>query len=119
MHADISEVVAGSEVWKITLQNVTKGQSFTTTVPYPSTHATAEWIEETPTVIGTGGVGLAALPNLTNPAFDNAKVNGQPAGLKSSEAIQLIDSNGNVIGTPSAPDAQADGFRVCTWATSC
>jgi hypothetical protein len=119
MHASISELVTGSNVWTITLQNVTKGQSFTQTVPYPSTHATAEWIEETPTLIGTDGVGLAALPNLSNPSFDNAKVNGQAAGLKSSEAIQLIDSNGSVIGTPSAPDAQADGFSACTWATSC
>src|SRR6478752_8290923 len=37
MHADISEVVAGANLWKITLQNVTRGQTFTTTVPYAST----------------------------------------------------------------------------------
>ena len=30
---------------------------------------------------------------------------------------QLIDSNGNVIGAPSAPDAQLDGFGLCAWAT--
>jgi hypothetical protein len=119
MHADIHELVPNSEVWSITLQNVTKGQSFTQTVPYPSTHATAEWIEETPTLIGTDGVGLAALPNLSNPAFRSATVNGANAGLKSSEAIDLIDSNGNVIGAPSAPNGTADGFSVCTWATSC
>ena len=29
MHADISEVVAGANLWKITLQNVTRGQTFT------------------------------------------------------------------------------------------
>jgi hypothetical protein len=119
MHADIHELVPNSNVWSITLQNVTKGQSFTQTVPYASTHATAEWIEETPTLIGTDGVGLAALPNLSNPAFANATVNGANAGLKSSEAIDLIDSNGNVIGAPSAPNGSANGFSVCTWATSC
>jgi len=119
MHADIHELVPNSNVWSITLQNVTKGQSFTQTVPYASTHATAEWIEETPTLIGSGGVGLAALPNLSNPAFSNATVNGANAGLKSSEAIDLIDSNGNVIGTPSAPNGSANGFSACTWATSC
>src|SRR5689334_20367953 len=43
MHADITEVAAGSDLWTITLQNVTRGQTFTQTVPYPSTHATAEW----------------------------------------------------------------------------
>jgi len=117
-HADITEVAANSNVWKITLTNTTKGQTFTTTVPYSSTHATAEWIEETPLLIGTNA-GFAALPNLTNPAFDNARTNGQAANLKSSEIMQLIDNNGKVIGTPSAPDAQADGFAACTWSTSC
>jgi Peptidase A4 family len=119
MHASISEVVDSSDVWNITLQDVTKGESFSTTVPYPSTHATAEWIEETPLVIGTSGTGLAALPNLSNPAFSNATVNGANAGLKSSEEIQLINSSGAVIGTPSAPNSTANGFSVCAWATSC
>jgi hypothetical protein len=119
MHASISEVVSGADVWNITLQDVTKGESFSTTVPYPSTHATAEWIEETPLVIGTGGTGLAALPNLSNVPFSNATVNGANAGLKSSEEIQLTDSSGNVIGTPSAPNGSANGFTACAWATSC
>jgi len=119
MHADITEAVSGANVWKITLQNVTRGQTFTTTVPYSSSHATAEWIEETPLTFGTGGAGLAALPNLTNPAFDLARTNGAPAALKASEEIQLTDANGRVIGAPSAPDAQADGFAVCAWASSC
>src|SRR5947209_9746945 len=93
MHSDISEVVAGSNVWKITLQDVTKGENFSTTVPYTSTHATAEWIQETPVVIGTDGTGFAALPNLTTNSFSAAKTNGANAGLKASEELQLIDGN--------------------------
>src|SRR3954454_17832001 len=119
MHASIAEAVAGSNVWKITLQNVTTGQTFTTTVPYSSTHATAEWIEETPLTFGTGGAGLAALPNLSNVPFSAATTNGANAGLKASEEIQLVDSTGKVIGTPSAPNASANGFTACAWATSC
>ena len=111
MHASISEVATGSDLWNITLTDVTKGQTFTTTVPYPSTHGSAEWIEETPLVFGTGGVGLAALPNLSNPAFTSATANGAAAGLKSSEQIQLTDSNGNVIGTPSAPNRRRDRIQ--------
>src|SRR4051794_26924538 len=80
MHAGISEVAPLSDLWNITLQNVTTGQSFTRTVPYASTHATAEWIEETPLLIGTNA-GLAALPNLTTTTFDLGTVNGAPAGL--------------------------------------
>jgi Peptidase A4 family len=118
MHASIAELVPDSDVWTITLQDVTRNETFTQSVPYPSTHLTAEWIEETPLLIGSDA-GFASLPNLTSPAFDLATVNGQPANLDPSEEIQLIDSNGNVIGTPSAPDSEADGFNACTWATSC
>jgi hypothetical protein len=118
MHATISEVVNDADVWNIAIQDVTKGESFSTTVPYPSTHATAEWIEETPLEIGTNA-GFAALPNLTNPAFSSGSVNGSAVKLTTSEEMQLIDSNGNVIGTPSAPNAAGSGFDACTWATSC
>jgi hypothetical protein len=118
MHSSIAEAVAGSNVWTITLQDVTRNETYSTTVPYSSSHLTAEWIEETPLILGTGA-GFAALPNLTSPNFDLATTNGSPANLKASEEMQLIDSNSNVIGTPSAPDSDTDGFAACTWATSC
>ncbi|HLX20784.1 MAG TPA: G1 family glutamic endopeptidase [Gaiellaceae bacterium] len=118
MHASIAELVADSNVWTITIQDVTRNESYSITVPYSSTHLTAEWIEETPLVIGTNA-GFASLPNLTSPVFDNATTNGAPANLKSSEQMDLIDSNSNVIGAPSAPDPDADGFNACTWATTC
>ena len=109
MHADITEAVSGSNVWKITLKDVTRNETFTQTVPYSSTHATAEWIEETPLELGTSP-GLSALPNLSNTSFDFGTTNGAPAALKASEEMVLTDSNGNVIGTPSAPDSDLDGF---------
>jgi Peptidase A4 family len=118
MHASIAETVPNSNVWVIMLQDVTRNETFTQTVPYSSTHATAEWIEETPLILGTNA-GFAALPNLTSPAFDLATVNGRPANLNTSEGMYLIDPNSHVIGSPSAPDPDADGFNACTWATSC
>jgi hypothetical protein len=118
MHASVSELVNDADVWNITITDITKNETFTTTVPYPSTHATAEWIEETPLEIGTDA-GFAALPNLTNPAFSSGAVNGAAVKLTTSEQMQLIDSNSNVIGTPSAPNAAGSGFDACTWATSC
>jgi hypothetical protein len=118
MHASLAELVADSNLWTITLQDLTRGETFTQLVPYPSTHLTAEWIEETPLLLGTNA-GFAALPNLTNPAFTSATVNGHSASLTASEEMQLIDSNDNVIGAPSAPNTTRDGFSACTWATSC
>ena len=120
MHAAIAETVPDSNVWTITLQDVTRNETFTMTVPYSSTHLTAEWIEETPLVIDTSGSGFAALPNLTKTPFDLATVNGAVANLNASEEIQLVDSNTNaVIGDPSAPDKDVDGFAACAWATTC
>jgi Peptidase A4 family len=118
MHASLAEVVPDSNVWTITLQDVTRNESFTQTVPYTSTHATAEWIEETPLEIGTNA-GFASLPNLSNPAFTGGTVNGANANLQASEALDLTDSNGNVIGSVSGPNAAKNGFDACTWATSC
>jgi hypothetical protein len=118
MYASISVVAHTTSVWKIVLKDLTDNESFTKTVPYPSTHLTAEWIEETPLILGTGG-GFAALPNLTTVTFDNATVNGASANLKPAQEIQLINSSGTVIADPSSPDASNDGFNVCAWATSC
>jgi Peptidase A4 family len=118
MHASLSEVIGDSNAWTITIQDLTRGESFTTTVPYSSSHATAEWIEETPLEIGTDA-GFAALPNLSNPGWTSATVNGASAGLKSSEEMDLTDSSGNVIGAPSAPNSTANGFDECTWASTC
>ena len=118
MHASISETSAAPEVWTITLKDLTRHESYSTTVPYSSSQDTAEWIEETPLVIDTNG-GFAPLPNATPAHFDLARTNGAAAGLKSSEQIDLVDSNGKVIGAPSAPDSDADGFNDCAWAGSC
>ena len=118
MHASIAESVPDSNVWTITLQDVTRNESFSQTVPYTSTHATAEWIEETPLEIGTNA-GFASLPNLSNPVFTSGTVNGANANLQASEALDLTDSNGNVIGSVSGPNAAGNGFDACTWTTSC
>jgi hypothetical protein len=115
MSASITQTAPG--VWSITLTDVTENENFSTTVPYSSTEGSAEWIEETPLDIGTNA-GFAALPNLTKVPFSNATANGAAANLQTSEEMQLIDSNGNVIGAPSAP-LSTTSFDDCAWASSC
>lgn len=118
IHVAIGETLP--EVWSITVQNQTTGQTFHTTTPYSSSYATAEWIEETPVVISSSGqVGVGPLPNLTNVNFDHSLTNGKTAGLTASEEIQLVDANRAPLATPSAPDADADGFNVCAYSGSC
>src|SRR4051794_18889268 len=72
--------------WKIQMDNLTTGKGFTRSTPYPSTGLSAEWIEETPLLLGTDP-GFSALPNLSVVPFTNATVNGAPANLKASEEM--------------------------------
>lgn len=118
MKVSIAETVP--EVWTITMTNVTTGQSWNTTVPYTSTYGTAEWIEETPVVLGgSGGAQVGPLPNLGTVHFDQATANGANAALTPAQAIQLVDFNNKVLATPSNPDSTADGFNDCAYTTSC
>jgi hypothetical protein len=116
MHASITQLLP--ELWKITLQDLTTRKSHTLRVPYSSTQDSAEWIEETPLILGANA-GFAALPQLSSPNFDHATVNGSAAHLKPAQAIDLINSSGRTIAVPSAPDPDRDGFNACTWARSC
>jgi hypothetical protein len=61
--------------WSIVIDNLTTGRKFSTSTPYASSMDTAEWIEETPLVIGTGGTGLAAMPDLGTVRFIRATLN--------------------------------------------
>ncbi|MBV8714800.1 MAG: hypothetical protein JOZ65_07000 [Chloroflexi bacterium] len=118
IHVAITEGTPG--VWTIAVQNQTSGQTFSTTTPYSSTYATAEWIEETPVVVSNSGqVTVGPMPNLSGAHFDLAQTNSAGAGLVASEELRLVDSTGATLASPSAPDADADGFNVCTFATTC
>lgn len=96
--------------------------SWSTTTPYQSTYATAEWIVETPVIVAVSvppTVGFAPLPNLGTVNFDLATANGAPAGLSSAEQQQLVDLVGNPEATPSSPDPDTDGFNDCSYGSSC
>jgi hypothetical protein len=116
MHAALT--MTAPNVWKIAIKDITHHESFSTTVPYSSTMGSAEWIEETPLIIGSNA-GLAPLPNLTSPHFDHATANGHPAMLNTTQKVDLTNSSGKVVGAPSAPDPDHDGFNACAWAKTC
>jgi hypothetical protein len=105
-------------VWSIVIDNVTTGQSFTTTTPYSSSESTVEWIEETPLEISTSGTALATMPNLSTVGFTGATYNSANPDFQAVDELQLNDNN-TIEATPSAPGATSDSFNDCTWATSC
>jgi hypothetical protein len=116
MYAAISQSSPG--IWKITIKDLTRHESYSRTTSYASTEGTAEWIEETPLVIGSNA-GFAPLPNLSKARFDHATANGHKVKLKASQEIKLTSASGKVVGVPSAPDPDRDGFNACAWVKSC
>lgn len=107
------------ENWTITLKDLTDGQGFTEQTPYSSDYSTAEWITETPVVVGSGGTGVAALPRLGTVHFSKATANGKNAGLVAADEVQLSPSSGVILATPSAPDKAGNAFNDCTYKTTC
>jgi hypothetical protein len=118
IHASVAETSSGGTRWRITLQDLTRHEKFTTTTPYPSSRATAEWIEETPVTISSSGSGIAPLPKLSRTPFSGATVNKHSAHLKRSQRIVLTQGS-RAIGTPSLPTHQGRGFVACSWASRC
>jgi hypothetical protein len=106
-------------LWSIVIKNVTTGKSFSTTTPYSSGMDTAEWIEETPLQIGTSGTGLSAMPDLGSVPFYGATLNGANPNYQAVDEMQLVNSSGAVLATPSAPGSTGNDFNDCTFATSC
>ena len=52
-------------------------------------------------------------------AFNGATVNGAAPKLTAADEMQLVSSSSQVLATPSAPNAAANGFNDCTYATAC
>lgn len=95
-----------SDRWRITLKDGRSG-SFTTIRDYAGPGTSAEWIEEAP-FIGWRFPPLAAHGPVI---FDNAKVNGGMARLSTGDAGAML-RRGVLVDTPSAPDADGNGFAV-------
>lgn len=99
--------------WSIVIDNLTTGQTFSTTTPYTSGMDTAERIEETPLEIGTGGTGLAAMPNLGTVGFTSATLNQATPAFQTIDEMQLVTSSGTIVATPSAPGSAGNSFNDC------
>jgi len=97
--------------WRITLKDSRSG-SFTTVRDYAGPAASAEWIEEAPFV----GWHIPPLAAHGPVVFDNATVNGTRAQLSIADAGAML-RRGVVVDTPSAPDADGNGFAVAQQAT--
>ena len=97
----------GNGTWTIALSDTTQGWSFTTTQAYSGPGASAEWIEEAPTIGGH----VAKLAHYGQALFNPGTVNGGNPGLVLSDGGVMIQRHSQVS-TPSLPDSDTDGFNV-------
>ena len=102
--ATISETTSGA--WTITLRNRTSGASFSTTQAYAGPGASAEWIQEAPTISGR----LTKLARYGSTTF-TATANGGSPGLALRDGGVMVQS-GLRVSIPGAPDAKAGRFTV-------
>jgi len=101
------ENVSGSS-WRITLADLSSGQSFTTTQTYTGPAASAEWILEAP----TGPKGVQKLARYSTTEFWNITLGLNSAAptdvglVYPGEAIAMLKGK-NQISTPSKPTGNA------------
>jgi len=106
-------------VWAIEIRNSTRDWSFSITVPYAAAGATAEWVQEAPLSFGTDGVGQTSLSDYGRVGFDALSVNGASPALTAQQRVEMVDADGAVISSPSAPAAGGDAFDVCFGSGAC
>ncbi len=111
----VSEITTRGD-WSVVIDNLTTSRRFSTRTPYGSSMDTAEWIEETPLIIGTGGTGPAAMPNLGTVHFISASLIGVNPHFQAVDEIQLVTSSGKIV---AAPGPDLAGFNDCIWRMAC
>ena len=116
----IERVSGLAALWRITLENLDTGLSWTTTTPAASMLASARWVVESSMAYDEFGAGYPYLPDLDVTRFDDITLNGANPNLQDAERVRLVPAlTTDVVGTPSLPQPDGDGFAACAWATTC
>jgi hypothetical protein len=118
MRGAVSEVNPALELWRLTLADLTRHETFTKLVSYTSSRATAEWIEETPVTLDSSQAGTAPLPELTRIEFSDASIDGHAALFHPAERV-LLRAGSRARGSPSLPQERGRGFAACSWTDRC
>lgn len=106
-HSNAKGSGGSGQPWTLTMKDETTGQSWSTTLTYKSSLASAEWIEEAPSSSG----GILPLANFGTVTFDPGTANGGNPGLTQSNAVIMYDPNGQTSNV-SVPDRDTDGFNA-------
>jgi hypothetical protein len=116
MTVAISESSPGQ--WAISMKNSTRGWTWAKTIPYASTHSSAEWIHEAPTLIAqtllanTGTTRFGPTSTYTDGTGTHTIAEGDPT---------LINLSPGLINEATTSPLAADGqsFNVCAYQQTC
>lgn len=116
----IERVAGVPGLWRLTLKNLSNGRTWTRTTPGASLLASARWGVESWVNEDTFGEGISRLPDLAPIRFDHLTLNGSNPRLRPEERVVFVPAlTENVVGLPSLPQADGNGFAACSWATTC
>lgn len=110
--ASINMLNDEADLWLLQLTDLTNGETFCKTVNYNSTHLSAEWIVERPTLNGQ----ISRLSNFGNLTFTEAYVNINhnvlPLAQTSFSQIHMTDHSNNQLTTVSQITPDGKCFTV-------
>jgi len=111
----IAEQGTATNTWLVSFRNNTTGQSYQLTVNYASTLSSAEWIEELPATELTNSISLP-LDNFGLVLFNGVSATRNGSSLTASalgaQAYTLVNTNDQVLATPSALGSDGESFSV-------
>ncbi|MDP9265079.1 MAG: G1 family endopeptidase, partial [Chloroflexota bacterium] len=98
--------------WLVSITNNATGKSYSTTIRYSSTHASAEWIEEAP----SSGRGVVPLDDFGSVRFtsSSARMDGRDISIKDARGkpVTMADSSGQALASPSSLGSDGSSFTV-------
>lgn len=97
--ASLSEI--STNLWSISISDLTSGTSFASTVSYASSHSSVEWIEEDPSYTDGTLVPFDDFGSV-NFAGSSSTGNGVVGNLGDASSITLVDQFGRALAVPSA-----------------
>ncbi len=107
----IDETTPSQQLWTITVTDATQHWTFSQSFQYDSPNASAEWIEEAPTV----GRSQSTMANFGSVTFSSLGVDGESALIPSgatADRIDYVNSNGMVLAYPEGYEAATNQLTL-------
>jgi hypothetical protein len=102
-----------TDTWRVAMVNNSNGETYEQTLPYVSSHSSAEWVEEAPS---QGRASILPLDQFGALDFTAATTvrNGQTLSIAEAGAhpITMIDDNGRALAVPTSLGDDGTSFTI-------